>query len=165
MPSLASYQERCGSELCLRLAASRVTPIRLRDVASTASAARVTGGAIRGCGDCQDAGATHRRGSAPMAPLPDELTHIGTDPRILVEGAHAHPDRIGVAGIASKEGRAAVSAEPLLAAVVGLPNAQPVLALDDSKRARSRVGVRGCGRAAPALAAAAVAVARGHERR
>ena len=142
MQSLASHHERCGSELCLRVAASRVTPIRLRDVASTESAARVTGGCyprvwrLPGC-----RGNLIVRDRLPWRCVPDELTNIGTNPRILVEGAHANPDRIGVAGIVSKEGRAAVSAEPLLAAVLRLPNAQPILTLDDSKSARSRMGV------------------------
>src|SRR5215208_1551144 len=50
-----------------------------------------------------------------------ELAGARPDPRITVERPHPNADRISVARIASEEGGATVAAEPLLAAVVGLP--------------------------------------------
>ena len=86
------------------------------------------------------------------------------DSRIVVESPHPDPDRIGVIGIATEERRATVAAEPFLAPVFGLPQAKPVLARNDPKRAGC--GMRVCGRrgAAPTLAALAMAVA-GDEKR
>jgi hypothetical protein len=71
----------------------------------------------------------------------DELADTGTDPGVIVEGAHADPDRVRVARVAAEERRAAVSTEPLLAAALRLPDAQPILAADDPKGARGRMGV------------------------
>jgi hypothetical protein len=51
------------------------------------------------------------------------------------------PASIGVTGIAAKERRATVAAEPLLAAVVRLPHTKPVVARNDPKRARRGVRV------------------------
>src|SRR3954468_10316075 len=101
----------------------------------------------------------------PRRPGADELGNAGAGSGVLVQRAHADADRIGVAGVAAEQRRAAVAAEPLLAALLGSPDAQPVLALDDSERVRRGVCVGRRGGAAAALAAAAMAVARGHERR
>src|SRR5205814_6488374 len=57
------------------------------------------------------------------------------------------------------------AAEPLLAAALGLPHPQAVLAGDDPERAFRGVRVRRRRRAAAPLAALAVAVARHDERR
>src|SRR5262249_59303316 len=70
-----------------------------------------------------------------------------------------------MARVAAEDGRSALAAEPLLAAVGRLPHAQLLLAGDDPERARRRVRLRRRGRAAPPLAAPAVAVARPDERR
>src|SRR5437763_15772851 len=82
----------------------------------------------------------------------------------MVERAHPYGDRIGVACIEAKEGRAALAAEPLLAAVLRLPHTQLVLAGHDAERAGCGVGVRRCRRAAAMLAAPAMAVAGSDER-
>jgi hypothetical protein len=69
-----------------------------------------------------------------------------------------------MAEIEAEERRAALAAEPLLAAVLRLPHTQLVLAGHDPERAGCGVGVRCCRRAAATLAALAVAIARYDER-
>src|SRR5213078_2941460 len=59
---------------------------------------------------------------------------------------------------------ATVTAEPFLAPAVRLPHAKPVLARNDPKRAGCRMRVRRRRRAAPTLAALAMAIA-GEEKR
>src|SRR4051794_37391725 len=105
------------------------------------------------------------RDRLPGGGVGDELADARPDPGVLVERAHADADRIGVAGVIRVDLRAADAAEPLLAAVLGLPHAQGILAGDDPERPLSRVRARRHRRAGAALAAPAVAVARLHERR
>ena len=133
--------------------------------ASTASAARVAAGAIEWCGDSPGGAAGRRRGSAPRGRRRRRTggRSAGSPGRGRTSPCGCRSGRRG--RVAAEEGRAAVAAEPLLAAVLGLPHAQPVLARDDPERARRRVRVRRRRRAAAALAAPAVAVARDDERR
>ena len=100
----------------------------------------------------------------PRRGIGDERADAGPDPGIAVERAHADADRVGVAEVAAEDRRAAVAAEPLLAAVFRLPVLQPVLTADDAKRAGRRMRVRRRRGAAAPLAALAVAVARDDER-
>src|SRR6266536_324433 len=100
----------------------------------------------------------------PRRGIGDKLTDARPDPWIVVERPHPDADRIGVTGIAAKERRAAVAAEPFLAAVVRLPHAKPVLARNDPKGARCGVRVRRRRRATATLAALAMAIAGDDER-
>ena len=95
----------------------------------------------------------------PRCGVGHELPHARADAGITIEGAHANADRIGVARVVSVDRRAAIGAEPLRSAVVGIPSAQTVLSRHDPKRAGRGVGVsRRCRTAAP-LTALAMAVA------
>ena len=105
-----------------------------------------------------------QRGVWRLSRWRDELTDARPYSRIVVEGPHPDPDRIGVTGIATEERRATVAAEPFLAPVFGLPHAQPVLARNDPKRAGCGMRVRRRRRAATTLAAPAMAIA-GDEKR
>jgi hypothetical protein len=101
----------------------------------------------------------------PRRGIGHELTDARPDPRIIVERPHPDADRIGVIGIAAKERRAALAAEPFLAAVVGLPHSKPVRTRNDPKCSARGVGVRRRRRSCPALAALAMAIAGDDERR
>jgi hypothetical protein len=94
-----------------------------------------------------------------------ELADARPYPRITVKSPYTNADRVRVTGIAAEQRRATVAAEPFLAAVVRPPDSQPVLTHDDPKRSRRGMGVCGRGRAAAALAAPAMAVARADGRR
>src|SRR4051794_24220618 len=110
------------------------------------------------------AGQSVVRDRLPRRGRGDELPRAGPDPGILVERPHPDADRIGVARIAAEQRGAAVAAEPLLAAVRGLPDPEPVFAGDDPERARGGMRTRRRRGTAAPLAAAAVAVARRDER-
>src|SRR4051794_24066960 len=56
------------------------------------------------------------RDRLPRRSVGRELADARADPRILIERPHADADRIGVAGVAAEQRRAAVAAEPLLVA-------------------------------------------------
>jgi hypothetical protein len=98
----------------------------------------------------------------PRRGVRHKLTDARPDHGIVVERPHPDADRIGVTGIASKERRATVAAEPLLAARIRLPHAKPVLTRNDPKRAGCRMRVRRRRRSTAALAALAMAVARNY---
>jgi len=89
----------------------------------------------------------------------DELADAWPDPWIAVECSHADADWIGVVGVAAKQRRATIAAEPFLPTAVGFPGSQLVLAGDDLKRAGCGMGAgRRCSSAAT-LATLAVAIA------
>jgi hypothetical protein len=116
---------------------------------------------IRWCGDLQDAAAAHVRDRLPWRRIPHELTHARTGPQGPPRRCPCESRSDPRGWVACKDVRAAVSAEPLLSAVVRPPHAQPVLAHDDPERVRTGMGVRRRGRAASTLAAPSMAVARG----
>src|SRR4051794_41100602 len=184
MASECRAASACLTRMCIstvapapmHVAAEMFTPASLIAAAASASAPGVFSSSITRStamrGRLRDVVAALRMARQPVVGqrLPrcrvaHELARARADPGVLVEGAHADPDRVGVAGIAPEQRRAAVAAEPFLAATLRLPLTQPVLAPDDPEGARRGMGVGRCARAAAALTAPTVAVARGHERR
>src|SRR5215813_10132191 len=89
-----------------------------------------------------------------------ELAHRGANAWIVIEGTHPNADGLRVARVRAEHRRAALAAEPLLAAAFRFPQSQTVPARDDSERARSRMRLCRSGRSASPLAPLAVAVAR-----
>ena len=83
-----------------------------------------------------------------------------TNAWVAVERAHANADPLGMPVVAREDRRATRAAEPFLATVVGLPAPQGLFAGEDAKRVDGGMGARRGGRARPALAATAVAIAR-----
>jgi len=81
------------------------------------------------------------RDRLPACGVVHELANAGTDPGIAVERPHANADWIGVRWIAGEQRGAAIAAKPLLAAALGLPDTQRVLAGNDPERALSGMGV------------------------
>jgi hypothetical protein len=101
----------------------------------------------------------------PRRRVRDELAHARTYPRVCVQGAQPNADTLRIRRIRAVQGRSAERAEPLLKAAGWSPRAECLGARDDPKRSglHARVG-RGRG-SGPALAARAVTVVGGHERR
>src|SRR5207302_7939155 len=81
-----------------------------------------------------------------------------------VERSEPRPPLRAVGGVDRVQRRAAVPAEPLLVAVLGLPGPEPILALDDAEGAGHDRRARRRRRPAPPLTARAMAVARRHQR-
>src|SRR3954470_15724447 len=79
----------------------------------------------------------------PRRRVGDELPGVRADAGVAVERAHPDADRVVVPLVVRIDRRAARAAEPLLAAAVGLPHPQVLLARDDAERARCRVRVGG----------------------
>src|SRR5215472_18107458 len=101
----------------------------------------------------------------PGSGIRHELPHRRPDPRVVVEGAQADADRLGMTRIRPEDLRAAFAAEPLLAAVRRLPHTQGLVARNDAERSRGRMRLRRGSGSAPPLATLAVAIARANERR
>src|SRR5215213_446226 len=100
------------------------------------------------------------RDRLPRRGVADELPDARPDAGVVVERAEADADRIGVGQVARVDVGAADATEELLAADLGLPAAQHVLAGDDPERAFGGMGARRDRRAGATLAALAVAIAR-----
>jgi hypothetical protein len=100
----------------------------------------------------------------PRGDIRDELPDRRADARIFVERPHPNADRLGVTRVGPVDRGPASAAEPLLAAVVGLPHSQHVIARDDPKGAWGRVRLCRGGGTAPPLTSPAMAIAGTDER-
>src|SRR5580692_10789787 len=101
----------------------------------------------------------------PCGGVGDELTHTRPDLRIVIEGAETDAHLLRIVWVPAEQRRAALSAEPLLPAARRSPGTQVLLAGEDPKRPGLGAGVCGGGCSATPLAACAVAVVRGLQRR
>jgi hypothetical protein len=78
----------------------------------------------------------------PWRGIGDEPSDARSNALVTIEGAHPDAEWFGVVRVEAEERRAAISTEPLLPAIFGLPYAEPILADDDPERTGSRVRVR-----------------------
>ena len=98
----------------------------------------------------------HRRGAHPR-------TDRRPDPWVAVERAHSHADPLRMLVVAREDGRAAVTAEPLLTPVLGVPASEDIVPGNDTERFNRSVGARRCRGTRSTLASTTVAVARAEQ--
>src|SRR5437660_11021665 len=100
----------------------------------------------------------------PSARVGDELAVAGPDAGVRVEGAEADAEGLGLVRVPAPQGGPQAGAECLRESGGRLVLADQLGALEHPERTRLDPSLRGRGRARPALAARAVAVARRTER-
>src|SRR5919201_1150101 len=100
----------------------------------------------------------------PRRRVRDELAVLRANPGIVVEGAEPHRDHVRIVGAAAPQRGAARRAELLRESTLRNVRAHELLTGEDAERTGSDASRRRGGGAGAALAARAVAVARGDER-